>query len=230
MPPAGKVTALKGTRGIGPNQVTPAFDFFAEAVKKRRPKTKTLAAEEILKGELPDEWGGDKLVVVVTENYPLPGMDFDQASQPKVIKRLMEKAGKRLIVVALRDPYELRHFPDVPAYVCAFSFRPCAAEAAAQVLFGEAPAKGPQISQIMFSSGAFSKRREADNGLWERISRIMRSNPLDPFQKSVDSNLFDSNMLLTRTRFRRLAQILIGGMRFDAAKWVKKTIRRFRRF
>jgi beta-N-acetylhexosaminidase len=134
--------ALEGTRGIGPNQVKPAFDFFAEAVKRRRPGTISLGAEEILKGEWPMGLNGDALVVAVTENYPLPGMDFDQASQPKVIKRLMEKAGKRLIVVGLRDPYELRHFPDVPTYVCAFSFRPCAAEAAAKVLFGEEPARG----------------------------------------------------------------------------------------
>jgi hypothetical protein len=51
-------------------------------------------------------------------------MGFEQASQPAVVRHLMESAADRLIVVALRDPYELRHFADVPAYVCAFSFPP----------------------------------------------------------------------------------------------------------
>jgi beta-N-acetylhexosaminidase len=134
--------ALTGTRGIGPNQIKPAFDFFAEAFRNRRPGTKVLTAEDILSGTSLNGWDGNRLVIAVTENYPLPGMDFDQTSQPKVIRKLMETAAQRLVVVALRDPYELRHFSDVPTYVCAFSFRPCAAEAAVQVLFGETPARG----------------------------------------------------------------------------------------
>ena len=135
-------SALEGTRGIGPNQTTPAFDLFAEEVLKRRPGTKIVTAEGVLEKDVHEALGGDKLIVAVTENFPLPGMDFDQASQPKVVQRLMAAAGKHLVVVALRDPYELRHFPGVPTYLCAFSFRPCAAEAAAQALFGEISIKG----------------------------------------------------------------------------------------
>jgi beta-N-acetylhexosaminidase len=55
-----------------------------------------------------------------------------------VIRLLIENVADRLVVVALRDPYELRNLADVRTYVCAFSFRPCAAEALAEVLFGEA--------------------------------------------------------------------------------------------
>ena len=132
---------LGNTRGIGPNQTTPAFDFFAQALSKRRNLQQILAAEDILNGTVP-ELGGDSVIIAVTENYPLPGMDFNQSSQPEVIRRLLSVAPYRLVLVALRDPYELAVLPDVPAYVCAFSFRPCAAEAAAQVVCGEVPATG----------------------------------------------------------------------------------------
>ncbi len=132
---------LGSTRGIGPNQTTPAFDFFAAALIQRRAVRQRLSAEDILGGAIPD-LSGDVVVIAVTENYPLPGMDFDQHSQPQVLSRLMALAPERLLVVALRDPYELAALPDVPAYVCAFSFRPCAAEAAGQVVCGEAAAAG----------------------------------------------------------------------------------------
>ena len=132
---------LGNTRGIGPNQTTPAFDFFTQALSKRRTLQQVLTAEDILNGTVP-ELSRDTVVIAVTENYPLPGMDFDQSSQPEVIRRLLSVAPHQLVVVALRDPYELAALPDIPAYVCAFSFRPCAAEAAAQVLCGEVPAAG----------------------------------------------------------------------------------------
>lgn len=150
---------LGNTRGIGPNQTIPAFDFFAQAMSKRRKLHQILAAEDILNGTVP-ELSEDVVVVAVTENYPLPGIDFDQRSQPEVIRRLMAIASKQLIVVALRDSYELAALPDVPAYVCAFSFRPCSAEAAAQVLCGEAPASGhtpvsvPAVGLAAWTEGA----------------------------------------------------------------------------
>jgi beta-N-acetylhexosaminidase len=46
------------------------------------------------------------------------------------------------VVVALRDPYELRYLPELPTYLCAFSFRPSAAQAAAEVLCGEVSPHG----------------------------------------------------------------------------------------
>jgi beta-N-acetylhexosaminidase len=131
---------LGHTRGIGPNQTTAAYDYFADALRERRQIVQQLAAEDILSSQ--PEFASDAIVVAVTENYPLPGVDFDQASQPEVIKRLYEIAPERLVVVALRDPYELRYLPNAPAYLCSFSFRPCAAQAAAEALCGEATPQG----------------------------------------------------------------------------------------
>jgi beta-N-acetylhexosaminidase len=47
-----------------------------------------------------------------------------------------------VLVVALRDPYELADLPDVTDYLCTFGPRWCSAEAAAAVLFGEAEPTG----------------------------------------------------------------------------------------
>jgi len=129
---------LTQTRGIGPNQATAAFDVFAGALAAKCADVTVVAAEEFSASELPTEG----LVVAVTENYTLPGMDFDGALQASIVRALQEAAGDRLIVVALRDPYELADFPEVGTYVCSFSFRPCAAQAAAEVLLGEAEPGG----------------------------------------------------------------------------------------
>lgn len=141
---------LGATRGIGPNQTTAAFDTFAEAMQQKYTHVQVILAEDALAGNLKLETNA--IVVAVSENYPLPGIDFDQQSQPQVIRQLMEIAGDRLVVVGLRDPYELKDFPDVPTYVCTFSFRPCAAQAAAEVLAGEHPAAGKTPVSIPNSS------------------------------------------------------------------------------
>ncbi len=129
---------LTTTRGIGPNQATPAFDVFADALGAARPELTIIAAEDFADANLPDTGA----IVAVTENYTLPGMDFDGALQAAIVRALHEAAGERLIVVALRDPYELATFPEINAYICSFSFRPCAARAAADALLGKCAASG----------------------------------------------------------------------------------------
>ena len=131
---------LGATRGIGPNQTTAAFDYFLEEVRKRFSNLQVLSAEEVLVANAISTIK-DRIVIAVTENYPLPGVDFDQKSQSEVIQKLLSVAKDRLIVVALRDPYELSYL-DVPTYLCAFSFRPCAAQAAVDVLCGDVKPQG----------------------------------------------------------------------------------------
>ena len=129
---------LTQTRGIGPNQAKPAFDVFAESMRARCQQLSLMAAEDFAAADVPDEG----LIIAVSENYTLPGMDFDQSRQAEIVSALHRAAGERLIVVGLRDPYELARFPDIESYLCAFSFRPCAAQAAADVLLGQCEAGG----------------------------------------------------------------------------------------
>ena len=134
----GAYDVLTKTRGIGPNQATPAFDVFADALGERCSELTVVPAEEFDVDALPAAGA----ILAVTENYTLPGMDFDRSLQAQIARALHEDAGDRLIVVALRDPYELKDFPEIGTYLCSFSFRPCAAQAAAEVLLGEIEGRG----------------------------------------------------------------------------------------
>ncbi len=134
----GAYAVLTRTRGIGPNQAKPAFDVFAESLRAGCDQLSLVAAEDFSLADLPEAG----LIIAVTENYTLPGMDFDQSRQAEIVRALHAAAGERLIVVGLRDPYELARFPEIGSYLCAFSFRPCAARAAADVLLGKCEARG----------------------------------------------------------------------------------------
>ena len=129
---------LTQTRGIGPNPAIAAFDVFAQTLAAKCRELRIVAAEDYAAGAI----AAESLVVAVSENYTLPGMDFDQSRQAEIIRSLHQSAGERLVVVALRDPYELADFPEIGTYICSFSFRPCAAQAAAEVLLGETEARG----------------------------------------------------------------------------------------
>ncbi len=129
---------IADTRGIGPNQAKPAFDTFAEAMQTTFESVSIVSAEEVIDGTEV----GNGLVIVVTENYPLPGMDFDKSSQATVIQKVVEQIGDEFIVVALRDPYGISELPDVATILCGFSFRPSTTQAIVNVLSGKVEAKG----------------------------------------------------------------------------------------
>jgi beta-N-acetylhexosaminidase len=129
---------LGSTRGIGPNQTDAAFDLFAGWLCSRAAQARIVSAEEVLGGSAVGE---EELVVAVTENHPLPGIDFDQRDRTRILEMLCRRPG-RTLVVALRDPYELADLPFVADYLCAFGSRWCSAQAAAEVLLGEARARG----------------------------------------------------------------------------------------
>ncbi|RKN85588.1 beta-N-acetylhexosaminidase [Paenibacillus ginsengarvi] len=61
--------------------------------------------------------------------------------QSALIRSMLE-AGVQPVVVALRNPYDISAFPEVPAYVAAYESRPLALQSAAKVLAGQIEAKG----------------------------------------------------------------------------------------
>ena len=127
---------LTNTRGIGPNQALPAFDAFAAALEPHCAQLRIVAAEEF--ADL-DAAALDRAsrIIAVSENYTLPGLDFEQGSQIELLKALQRAAAERLIWVALRDPYQLEQLPELAVCVCSYSFRPCAAQAAVEALLGQ---------------------------------------------------------------------------------------------
>lgn len=57
-------------------------------------------------------------------------------SQAAFVRELYALCGLRLIVCALREPYDLRHFPAVENYACTYGHRPASLDALADALFG----------------------------------------------------------------------------------------------
>ena len=133
---------LTRTRGIGPNQAEPAFDAFAGALAGQVPGLTVLPAERLLQGGgVPSEVTGADRVVVVLENYTLPGLSFDSESHARVLDLLRPYAA-RVVLVALCDPYVLRERQSFAAAVCTCSSRGVSAAAAARALCGAIPFKG----------------------------------------------------------------------------------------
>lgn len=72
---------------------------------------------------------GRDLVIVGTHNghlYP---------AQAALVKRVAQ-AGSPVVVVGMRNPYDVMDFPEIGTYIAAYSFRECSMRAAAEVIFG----------------------------------------------------------------------------------------------
>ena len=80
-------------------------------------------------------WAG----AVIAATLPPEAFSRERVSpqvQAAFVRELHALLGAKLIVVALREPYALRHFPDVENYVCTYGHRPCSLDALADALFG----------------------------------------------------------------------------------------------
>ncbi len=62
-------------------------------------------------------------------------------AQAELVTRLYE-AGRRVIVVAVAQPYDLLAFPHLPTYLTTYEYTRPALEAVTRVLFGEVRASG----------------------------------------------------------------------------------------
>jgi len=141
--PASSYGILTATRGIGPNQDESAFSAFTRAFQEGRPDAGVFTYEEGSDPERIATLARDyDTVIAVTEDYPLPGVDFDANHQKEMVTKLVGALGRKLIVVALRTPYDLSAFPAVATYICTCSSRPCAARAAARAACGVIPCSG----------------------------------------------------------------------------------------
>ena len=81
-----------------------------------------------------DQAGKSRLVVVGTYNAMV------NEGQQRMVKRLAERGN--VMVVSLRNPYDLRCFPEVPTYLCAYEYTPLSVASVVRVLRGEVRATG----------------------------------------------------------------------------------------
>ncbi|GAB2835578.1 glycoside hydrolase family 3 protein [Streptomyces daliensis] len=79
-------------------------------------------------------------VVLVSSNAAAAGAEKGVA-QAALVKALMD-TGIPVIVAAVRNPYDIRRFPEVPAYLATYSYGAPALTSLARVLFGTVPPRG----------------------------------------------------------------------------------------
>jgi beta-N-acetylhexosaminidase len=118
------------------SHVTPAL---ASAVRRHHPRV-----DEILMKVNPDEsevralrnrLASYDLVIVGTINATM------YAGQAALVKALWGQ-GTPMIVVAMRLPYDLSVFPEIPTYACTYSILPPSMNALADALWGLSPFRG----------------------------------------------------------------------------------------
>ncbi len=140
---------LVNARGIGPNQALSAFASFSALFSQCWEQTQIFSCEDLqangfqasgsrANGSRASEERGvldsfDR-IIVVTEDYPLPGEDFEKKKQQDCVRKLIQTQNEKLVVVGLRSPYELDEYPDLSCYVSSYSSRTCSALAAAELL------------------------------------------------------------------------------------------------
>lgn len=123
---------LMNSRGIGPNQEIPAFDSFRSALEDNK-QFIFLSHDEAfnLKAKT---YTSAAAIVVVTEDYPLPGEDFNKKEQQELVIHLTSQYRDKIIILGLRSSYELGLYPKNITYLCSYSSRSCSAREAARIL------------------------------------------------------------------------------------------------
>jgi len=126
---------LVNSRGIGPNDAIPASQVFIAELRAQGANFIPLSYEyfsTILSGE--SQLNIAHPLIMLTEDYPLPGEDFDLESQLQRVKQSHAIFGNELLVLALRSDYELKKINELGTYVCAYSSRSVSAKALAKQL------------------------------------------------------------------------------------------------
>ncbi len=123
---------ITNIRGIGPNQSLPAFDSFKETLTQANRGITFLEMHQVNSNR--SVLASAKSLIIVTEDYPLPGEDMDKTDQHQFVRECINMYGKKTVVVGLRSPHELLEYPIKPTYICAYSSRTCSAVATAQMM------------------------------------------------------------------------------------------------
>lgn len=126
---------LINSRGIGPNDPIPASEVFTEALHENNVAFSSIPYyqfSEVLANRR--HLADDHPIVIVTEDYPLPGEDFYSFEQVNRVKKAHQLFAERVIVLSLRSDYELDDFNEIHTYICAYSSRAVSAKSLAKAI------------------------------------------------------------------------------------------------
>ena len=112
-----------------------------EAVRARCPHTKEVAVPlrptpEDIHRAVSAAFEAD--VVIVATSCKTPA---DENAQASLVKALVETR-KPVVALAIRNPYDLRAYPEVQTYLVTYGYRECSIRAAVEVMFGEVRPRG----------------------------------------------------------------------------------------
>ena len=115
------------TRGIGPNPRKSSYDFLIDALQNYF-EIRIIEQND----NSPDQ---SEHLVIVLENYTLPGMDFDKSLDQTVLEWAKTFSLGKVTVIALRDSFNLPETGPLTT-LCTYSFREESAIAATKWLAG----------------------------------------------------------------------------------------------
>ena len=90
-------------------------------------------------------------------------MNAATSSGQAALVRALQDSGTPVVVAAVRNPYDIAEFPEVPTYVATYSYKDIALESLTKVLFGEVSPTGKlpvdvptkaDPSQVLYPFGA----------------------------------------------------------------------------
>ena len=150
------VTLVKNEEGMVPLKLVPdervlviglhaTVEPLYEAVKEYHENAGLMRIEggepeNALRSALEAASHADVLIVPTCPKEPWRA-PIDQSLQTRLVQSLAG-LGKRLIVVAVREPYDLRQFPEVRTYICTYGYRGGSLEAAVELIFGKIEPRG----------------------------------------------------------------------------------------
>nr|WP_193394484.1 beta-N-acetylhexosaminidase [Paenibacillus sp. A3] len=110
-------------------------------------KALTALGLDVVERIIPVSPDGEALQGLLTQAEPFGQVvvgTYNASFYPGQVRLIeaLQALGKRPVVVALRNPYDLREFPDVSAYAAVYESRPLALESAAKGLTGAIPMRG----------------------------------------------------------------------------------------
>ena len=153
MTAAGKDVLVTGY-GVAPRQA------LAEDIRRRG-----ATAEVAETGTNPSQTEIDAAVAMAETSDVAVVLTMNSASSPgqAALVQALQDSGTPVVVAAVRNPYDIAEFPDIPTYVATYSYKDVALESLTRVLFGEVTPSGTlpvdvptraDPSQVLYPFGA----------------------------------------------------------------------------
>lgn len=78
----------------------------------------------------------DRILALTAPREPWATRPIDQVAQAALIHKLHAQHPERLVVVAIREPFDIRRFPQIGTYMCTYGYQRCSLRALADALLG----------------------------------------------------------------------------------------------